>query len=235
MMYTKKILCLANSRKPPSGRCVAGREVVENGFGPWHRPVSTRVSEEISEEERRYENGQDPQVLDIISIPLSKPNPCDHQTENHVIDAECYWERKGAVSWGQLQGAIEVVGGPLWQNGYSTYYGTNDRVPQRGLTNLRRSLYLVQPRDLVITVVTEGEEFGNPRRRVRAQFTLDGSTYSLFVTDPVIERQYWGPVDGRYQIDQAVLCVSLGGLHDDGYAYKLVAAVITPDRAGGEG
>ena len=26
MGYTKRIVCLANSRKPPSGRCVAGRE-----------------------------------------------------------------------------------------------------------------------------------------------------------------------------------------------------------------
>lgn len=234
MTYTKKIVCLANSRKPPSGRCVAGREVIGNEFGPWLRPVSDRVTEEISEEERRYENGQDPKVLDIISIPLSQPKPCEHQTENHVIDAEYYWERQGSVSWRQLQGAVEAVRGPLWRNGFSTYYGTNDRVPQRELASLRRSLYLVEPQDLVIAVVTEGKEFGNSRRRVRAQFALDGSSYSMFVTDPVTERQYLGQADERCQIDKAVLCVSLGGLHE-GYAYKLVAAVITPDRVGGAG
>ena len=232
MGYSKIIVCLANSRKPPSGRCVAGREIAGGSFGEWVRPVSARATEEISEEERRYQNGQDPRVLDIISIPLIKPKARDHQTENHVIDAQYYWEREGSLSWQQLQGAVEAVGGPLWRNGHSTYYGTNDRVPQGELVNISRSLYLVQPCDLVIAVVTEGEKFGNPRKRVRAQFTLDGSSYSMFVTHPVVERKYLGMADGRYHVDQAVLCVSLSGLHDDGYAYKLVAAVITPDRAG---
>lgn len=203
-----------------------------SGFGAWIRPVSARDTEEISEEERRYKNGQDPKVLDIISIPLNAPNPRNHQTENHVIDAQNCWERKGSVSWAQLQGAVEVVGGALWRNGSSTYYGTNDRVPQSELANVHRSLYLIRPSELVIAVVTEGQEFENPRRRVRAQFTLDDTPYSMCVTDLVVERQYLGQADGLYGVDQAVLCVSLGGLHK-GYAYKLVAAVITPDRAGG--
>lgn len=231
MSYTKRIVCLANSRKPPSGRCVAGRELLKNGFGFWLRPVSARSTEEVSEEERRYENGQDPKVLDIIRISLSKPNPRDHQTENHVIDADYYWEREGSVSWAQLLAAVEVVGGPLWRNGYKTGYGANDRVPQSDLASLHRSLYLVQPRDLVIAVVTEGAAFGNPRRRVRAHFTLEGFSYSMIVTDPMVERQYLGQADGHYHVDDVVLCVSLGGLHNDGYAYKLVAAVITPNRA----
>ena len=67
--YEKTIVCLANSRKL-SGRCIAGKELVNSGYGSWIRPVSHRPTEEISEEERRFENGDDPQILDRISIQL---------------------------------------------------------------------------------------------------------------------------------------------------------------------
>jgi hypothetical protein len=48
--YTKTIVCLANSRKPPSGRCIAGREVTQTGFGNWiraHLREKLRVKVEI--------------------------------------------------------------------------------------------------------------------------------------------------------------------------------------------
>src|ERR1035438_2085128 len=74
MPETKDIVCLANSRKH-SGRCVAGKEVLADGYGKWIRPVSARPSAEISEEERRYENGVLARVLDIIRIPIIGATP----------------------------------------------------------------------------------------------------------------------------------------------------------------
>jgi hypothetical protein len=85
MGYTKTIVCLANSRKH-SGRCVAGIEINDGTLGDWIRPVSDRVSEEVSLEERRYEDGKDTQLLDIVTIEMKRPHPHDCQTENHVID-----------------------------------------------------------------------------------------------------------------------------------------------------
>jgi hypothetical protein len=86
------MICLANSRKPPSGRCIAGKEYeyVSGMFGEWIRPTSARTGHEVSEEERRYESGRKAQIFDIISVPMIEFSPNDHQVENHVLDAEYY-------------------------------------------------------------------------------------------------------------------------------------------------
>lgn len=108
----------------------------------------------------------------------------------------------------------------------------NDRVAEDELSCTTRSLYLIRPSMLMIAVVTEGQGFGNPRRRVRAQFSYGGEPYDIVVTDPVVERTYFAQANGTYATPNAVICVSLAAVYD-GYAYKLAAAVITPDRAGG--
>jgi hypothetical protein len=222
--YVKRIVCLANSRKH-SGRCIAGKEVLENRYGTWIRPVSARPSAEVSEEERRYKNGEDPQILDVVDIPMLAPAPLLHQTENHIIDAECYWTKTGELAWTKLE---QLVDEPetLWSEGDSTYYGRNDRVRLEVAGRTTNSLVLIRPQALSICVQAEGTEFGNPRRRVRADFKYRVMSYFIIVTDPVAERAFLARPDGRYHIDEAFLCVSLGEPHTDNYCYKLVAAVI---------
>jgi hypothetical protein len=188
-MYTKTLLCLANSRKPPNGRCVAGREISGASFGDWVRPVSARPTEEVSEEERRYEDGRDPEVLHVLDVPLAQPVPRHHQVENHQIDDGYYWGYERSATWPEVLRAVEQPA-TLWVNGYSTYNGHNDRVPDSIAFAQKSSLVLVRPEQLAICVVTEGATFGNPRRRVRARFQLNGVSYNFVVTDPVIERQY---------------------------------------------
>lgn len=233
MSYTRTLLCLANSRKyPPPGRCIAGREIDADGYGAWIRPVSSRPTQEISEEERRYEDGTDPVLLDIIAVELLTHQPHRHQQENHSIDDGRYWTRVGRASWSEALKAAEQPPGSLWTNGTSSRHGENDQVSEGALDSFDRSLYLIRPESLVIDVVEEFDIYCRGRRRVRAAFTFNDQRYRLAVTDPPVERRYLAGPNGTRQVDESLLCVSLAEPFH-GYAYKLVASVITPDRANG--
>ena len=223
MPITKTIVCLANSRKM-SGRCLAGKVVKQGGFGEWIRPVSARESQEVSEEERRYEDGADPKLLDVVQVELLASRPHAHQSENYVIDTQYYWKRKGKVSWSAIQSAVDHPS-TLWINGNHSYNGLNDRVPEVDARGLRGSLLLIRPQNCMISAAIEGGQYR--KRKVRTTFEYNNEKYAIAVTDPVIEREFLGKENGEYQIGEALLCVSLGEPYQ-GYCYKLVAAVIRP-------
>jgi hypothetical protein len=225
MNYSKRIVCLANSKKP-GGRCVAGKEVVQDGYGGWVRPVSTRPSAEINLEERQFENGREPQILDVIEVPMLAPVPRVHQTENHMIDAEAYWVNIGVVTWQTLTHLTDTPPS-LWANGDSTFHGRNDRMTQATASQYQTSLTLIEPSDITIRVLTPGAAFGNPKRRARARFTYHDTHYDFMVTDPVAESAFLARPNGEYTIDEAYFCVSVAEAHTDGYCYKLVATIIS--------
>jgi len=228
-IVVKRVVCLANSRKH-SGRCVAGKELRSNGDpGSWVRPVSDRPSEEVSEHERQYQDGSDAQILDIIDIPLKNAAAKTYQSENWLLDPDHYWTRVGQAKWKDLE---RLADEPelLWLNRSSTYSGLHDRVSEPEASELDGSLYLLHVEDLTIRVFAPGAAFDNPKRRVQADFEHRGVRYQLWVTDPIIERTYLAKADGDYEVGECFLTVSLGEPHK-GDCYKLVAAVITPERA----
>ena len=223
MAVTKTIVCLANSRKL-SGRCLAGKERSGSVVGPWIRPVSARSTEEVSERDRAYKDGSDPRVMDIIDVPLIEPKPKTFQSENWLLDPQTYWVRRGALPYAQLA-AVADTPSSLWINGFKTYHGLNDRVPEEEADKLTASLYLLSLQSISFSVFAPGAAFGNPKRRVHAEFDYAGASYALWVTDPVIEREYLARDDGSYAEGACHITVSLGE-RDKGFCYKLVAAVI---------
>lgn len=223
MPVTKRIVCLANSRKL-SGRCIAGREFDGNHAGAWIRPISAREHEEVSEYERQYENGSDPRVMDLIDVPLLTPRPKGYQQENWLLDPESYWVRTAQIQWADL-GMLTDNPATLWVNGSSTYHGFNDQIPLAAAAGLSNSLFLIHVNHVELQVYRPGADFGNPKQRVQARFAYNGNNYWLRVTDPVIERGFTQRGDGSYQLGESYLTISLGEPFNNN-CYKLVAAII---------
>ncbi len=223
MAEVKRIVCLANSRKT-SGRCVAGKEWNAQGPGQWIRPVSNRETQEVSEEERRYQDGTDPRLLDVVDVPLLNAAPGSFQVENWVLDPQHHWARVGNLAIADLAPLVDAPA-TLWQNGSHTSAGLNDRVSHEDAKKLGGSLYLLKLNGAKLSVFAPGADFGNPKRRVQMRFSHGGVEYWLWVTDPIIERAYLAKPDGDYEIGECYVTVSLGEAYE-GYCYKLVAAVI---------
>lgn len=231
-MYQRTIICLANSRKPPSGRCIAGKELGGERAGQWLRPVSSRQSREVSEEERRYETGEKAQLLDIVTVLLNSHSPLGHQTENHILAEDYYWTKVGTATLDQVSAQVDPYDANFWVQAESTYHGLNDKVSEQIAAGISSSLKLIATTNLQIRVLMEEGFEGRPsRKRVRAEFGYHNQTYRLSLTDPEIEDHYLRQAEGVYPIGNATLCISLVEPWN-GYAFRVVASVITPGRFG---
>nr|WP_199931254.1 hypothetical protein [Streptomyces sp. CB02923] len=198
--------------------------MADDGSGQWIRPVSNRSTHEVSEHERQYADGSDPKVLDIISVPLLRPQPHGFQSENWLLDPEYYWEKTGRAGWGSLL-KLEQHPNTLWTNGNSTYHGCNNRVTADQADALPDSLKLIRVDRVTLQVHVPGAAFNDPKRAVDAHFHHADCKYILRVTDPEYEQTYLARSDGIYRLNESFLSVSLSEPHE-GYAYKLVAAII---------
>jgi len=218
------------TKKYPN-RCVAGKEIRKGNFGAWIRPISDHEKGDLTFEHRRYDDGTDPELLDIVKIFFEKALPQGCQKENHRIDTETRWVKKGRVDWEQLAAAVDHIDGVLWVNGYSGSNGENDRIPEEIAKGLESSLLLVEPERVKISVAMEGGYEKPAYKKVRGHFRLNGHDYLLAVTDPPVEDKYRQKDVGEYNIKAPTrLCISIGEAYK-GFCYKLIAGMITPDRA----
>lgn len=223
MPYVKTIVCLANSYKPPNGRCIAGREILQDGYGGWIRPVSDRETAEVSFSEYSYESKQSPQILDIIEIPLLRSEPRHHQTENHVI-ASGRWVKKGRLAWDDLE-IIRDEPGSLWINSDSTKAGHYDCISQDEAATVHDSLLLIRPENFAIEI---GRNYWTGRKSFRGSFNYKGDYHSLSMTDPVAREAFGVKEEGSYHLEDIYLCISLTEPYEqDDRCHKLVAAIIS--------
>lgn len=229
MTYTRTIVCLANSNKHHPSRCIAGRELGNGGAGAWLRPVADYNVDEgaISPDASRLQDGTQPQMLDVIEIPLVRAVPHGCQVENHLINGAA-WIKTGRLDWAYLETLVETPRN-LWGSGNSTRNGLNDRLSPAEAAFCHGSLYLVRPANLRVVVSTTGAEFNNPKKQMRALFTIGMTPYNLKVTDPRYTGRMPQCAEGvEYSLKDAILCVSIGEPWN-GFHYKLIAAIFMPN------
>ncbi len=220
---TKRLVCLANSHKP-GGRCVAGREL---GGGGWVRPVSGGADPSVSTDAIAYRNGRQPKLLDVMDVPLLEPTSSGHQRENWLLDPARRWVKVGTLPWRSLA-SLQDPEAPLWDDGFSSSTGLNNRVPEDRARHLADSLRLVHAPDLQIEVF---ENRGHIR--VHGRFVHAGVEHNLSVTDPECSRIFRLKDDGEYAVGDSYLTISLGGVFKDRFCYKLIAAVFQAGSAAG--
>ena len=77
-----RIVCLANSYKGGGRRCIAGIDIKT---GEWVRPISHGAEKAVGWDIRKVDNAE-PEILDILDIPLqdSRPNE-EYQPENRFL------------------------------------------------------------------------------------------------------------------------------------------------------
>lgn len=226
-MAEKRLLILANSLKK-SARCVAGREVIQDGgrarLGSWIRPVSGSGEGELLPRHYALQQGGSASVLDMVDIPLKRQQSDPGQPENWLIDDSTQWSKVRSVPVAKVAGLAENPSDLWLESGVNT-----DRIsPEAQIVRSHQSsIVLIQPQNLE---VRKGREFN--KWKTRASFDYLGTSFALSVTDPMfLDRHFatnpdaggpreWMPCSG----EDALLCISLTPPFN-GFHYKVVATV----------
>lgn len=224
MQETKRLVCLANSQKY-NGYCLAGKEIVSGGFGDWIRPVSAEEHGEIKQGELIYEDGSPITVCDTFIITLKGHSRHPYQSENYLIDGGYYCKKTGKITWQDIKEIATYEKRDLWLNGFSSNNGENDRIPLSRLSYPEKSLRLIY---LPKAIISYHKEYKG-ERKCRLSFSYQGIEYRLVVTDPEVRGLTFEKEEESYELQEAYCCISLGEPLN-GYAYKLVAAIITKER-----
>lgn len=222
----ERMVVLAKSIKN-GNYCLAGKALDDEGYvGPWVRPVSSGIGGGIPLTQTFCADGEPAEVLDVVSVQWGAVQPERHQRENRRFGT-APWERCGHLSWSDLPVLADEVPSALWLDGLSSRCGLNDRVSACSLHALEGSLYLVEVTELLL-YRTRGFE---GQVKFRADFRIGPQRYNLALTDLVARG--WLSQSPQLEVAEAYVCVSLAVPFHDGFAYKVVAAVITSERAGG--
>jgi hypothetical protein len=220
-----EFICLAHSKKY-SERCVAG---VRTDTAEWIRPISREKHGELKPAQLKLANGGEPQNFDVISAWLGEHVPVKNQPENwriqnspwRLVHRPAPSEHSAVLSKALFRGSV------LFGN-------TEDRVAFRvfEVAPAKESLVIAKPerpRWIVKRTLTW-------KKQLRVKFNLGNVTYDLAVTDIPYDDKLRELNLGEYSSEQLGIqnenaiyfTISLGEPLDNGYCFKLVAAVLQP-------
>lgn len=204
-----QIVCLANSVKHGSGRCVAG---VNIRTGRWIRPIGTGKEGAIGSE--RLINGNEPQLLDVLDIPIGgRANDLGCQPENVQL-LRGKWSKVGILSVKEVSQYLENTQLLLHNNCRYVWLKDFKNIPSSSW----KSLQLISANKAHFFC----DSYEGKKKR-KCSFQYNHKDYTLPVTCPNFDRY----VDSRLS---CYLTVSLGGpipLRDSGLkCWKMVAGII---------
>lgn len=242
-MGTKRLLILASSIKK-HGRCVAGREIVEQQgrttIGAWIRPIGPAEEGTLYAPEFHLHVGRPATVLDVVDIDFTGHTPGAGQPENWLIAPGRDWRHVHSIPIdnGVLTSLREDVPDLWWGGDRSNRISMTAQSQRQPL----RSLVLVAPRRFHVRWGWEYNHWeGYWRRRWIAEFEHGRQSYSLNITDPVFTNHECNPFPAKPDKpdeegdwcsatprcgDDCLLCISLTPPLN-GYHYKVVATVLS--------
>lgn len=218
-----QFICLAHSKKY-SQRCVAG---VRIDTAEWIRPVSREKHGELTPLQLKLADGGEPHNFDLISAWLGEHVPVKNQPENWRIQ-NSPWRlvcRPASVEHAAVLKKVLFRGSILFGN-------TTDRAAFHVFeaAPAKESLVLAKPahpRWIVKRTLTW-------KKQLRVSFGLGSVTYDLAVTDIPYDDKLKELELGEYSSEQLGIpnentiyfTISLGEPLDNGFCFKLVAAVL---------
>ena len=219
----KYFICLANSYKH-GGRCIAGIEVVPSPNGPlaivrhddgrpkWIRPVSMAENGEIPNQ-----LALDVKLLSLVKLTGVVPCPDKAHTEDvHCSRMECCPD-KLEVDDALLSQLVD----PVHQ---AVFYFRGKAIPATIINKLNYSLMLIRPKKASAYIDEERE-----KSKYRVKFSYFGSNYDFPITDPYFLEIFKKNPERYADLNGAYLTLSLG-LEFEGFHFKLVAAVLLPNK-----
>lgn len=221
----KRLVILACSYRP-GGRCVAGIELVDNTSVGWVRPVCSAGEGQVHDSDRICDNGKTAVKLSVVEVDVNESQNHPMQRENIYFNHDVKW--RYVSEYPRTHRSLTCfLQSPqiLWENGINSTNGINDKVPVSCVVGTRQSLFFIKPTKLFIHIATEGEEFGNPTRKVRARFYYNKIQYMFSLMDADILEEFKTYENGEYEIINAYMVVSLAGEYLQHY-WKIAAAII---------
>ena len=203
-----RIVCLANSFKGGGERCIAGIDLETD---EWVRPVGRGYEGAIREE--RLINGAEPELLDVLKIPLGgNADNLGCQTENRILQPGP-WRKERELEIDEVMQYTE--------NTDELLHNLDKKVP---LSEFKSNIQSADWKSLQLIHVRNACFYKNRWDRTECNFFYSGHRYSLKSTCPEGEQYIGSKAD-------YVLTISLGGPYrrnpnEDLCCWKMVAGAI---------